>query len=104
MSIGFWVATSRNGCGSWNVRPSTVTVDSSAAEAQQPVAGEAFLPREPQTLKETGLAHAEVNAIREACLALDDIFLTGAIVATTCEPCPMCMAALHWARVDRGGR
>ena len=45
-------------------------------------------------------AHAEVNAIREACRAVGDIFLTGAIVATTCEPCPMCMAALHWARVD----
>jgi tRNA(Arg) A34 adenosine deaminase TadA len=45
-------------------------------------------------------AHAEVNAIREACRAAGDIFLEGAIVATTCEPCPMCMAALHWARVD----
>lgn len=45
-------------------------------------------------------AHAEVNAIREACRAVGDIFLDGAIVATTCEPCPMCMAALHWARVD----
>jgi tRNA(Arg) A34 adenosine deaminase TadA len=45
-------------------------------------------------------AHAEVNAIREACRTVDDIFLEGAIVATTCEPCPMCMAALHWARVD----
>ena len=45
-------------------------------------------------------AHAEVNALREACQTVDDIFLTGAIVATTCEPCPMCMAALHWARVD----
>ena len=45
-------------------------------------------------------AHAEINAIREACRTLDDIFLTHAIVATTCEPCPMCMAALHWARVD----
>lgn len=45
-------------------------------------------------------AHAEVNAIREACLAVGDIFLEGAIVATTCEPCPMCMAALHWARVS----
>ena len=44
-------------------------------------------------------AHAEVNAIREACQTLDDIFLSHAIVATTCEPCPMCMAALHWARV-----
>jgi tRNA(Arg) A34 adenosine deaminase TadA len=45
-------------------------------------------------------AHAEVNALREACRAAGNIFLTGAIVATTCEPCPMCMAALHWARVD----
>lgn len=45
-------------------------------------------------------AHAEVNALREACRAVGSIFLEGAIVATTCEPCPMCMAALHWARVD----
>ncbi len=45
-------------------------------------------------------AHAEVNAIRAACLAIGDILLSGATVATTCEPCPMCMAALHWARVE----
>lgn len=45
-------------------------------------------------------AHAEVNAIREACRHVGSIFLDGAIVAATCEPCPMCMAALHWARVD----
>ncbi|MAT73508.1 MAG: tRNA-specific adenosine deaminase [Planctomycetaceae bacterium] len=45
-------------------------------------------------------AHAEVNAIRAANLEIDNIFLEGAVVATTCEPCPMCMAALHWARVD----
>jgi guanine deaminase len=45
-------------------------------------------------------AHAEVNAIREACRHTGNIFLDGAIVATTCEPCPMCMAALHWSRVD----
>jgi guanine deaminase len=45
-------------------------------------------------------AHAEVNAIREACRKTGEIFLEGATVATTCEPCPMCMAALHWARVD----
>lgn len=44
-------------------------------------------------------AHAEVNAIRAGCLELGEIFLTDAVVATTCEPCPMCMAALHWARV-----
>lgn len=45
-------------------------------------------------------AHAEVNAIRAANREIGNIFLTGAVVATTCEPCPMCMAALHWARVD----
>ncbi len=45
-------------------------------------------------------AHAEVNAIRAGCKHTGKIFLEGAIVATTCEPCPMCMAALHWARVD----
>jgi len=45
-------------------------------------------------------AHAEVNAIRSANRTIQNIFLEGAIVATTCEPCPMCMAALHWARVD----
>jgi len=45
-------------------------------------------------------AHAEVNAIRAGCKRTGKIFLEGAIVATTCEPCPMCMAALHWARVE----
>jgi guanine deaminase len=45
-------------------------------------------------------AHAEVNAIRAGNRTVGDIFLAGGVVATTCEPCPMCMAALHWARVD----
>ena len=45
-------------------------------------------------------AHAEVNVLRDACLSTGDIFLEGAIVACTCEPCPMCMAASHWARVE----
>jgi tRNA(Arg) A34 adenosine deaminase TadA len=44
-------------------------------------------------------AHAEVAALRAACRATGGIHLVGAEVATTCEPCPMCMAALHWARV-----
>src|SRR5262245_40039938 len=43
--------------------------------------------------------HAEVNALRQACREVNAIHLTGFAVATTCEPCPMCMAALHWARV-----
>lgn len=44
-------------------------------------------------------AHAEINALREACHKTGEIHLAGAVVATTCEPCPMCAAALHWARV-----
>jgi tRNA(Arg) A34 adenosine deaminase TadA len=44
-------------------------------------------------------AHAEVNALRTACRQTGNILLEGSIVATTCEPCPMCMAALHWSRV-----
>ena len=45
-------------------------------------------------------AHAEVTAIRAGCRTLGQVWLENCIVATTCEPCPMCMAALHWARVS----
>ncbi|MFH0924914.1 MAG: nucleoside deaminase [bacterium] len=38
-------------------------------------------------------AHAEINALREACRKTGEILLLGAIVASTCEPCPMCAAA-----------
>ena len=48
-------------------------------------------------------AHAEIVALRAACAATGDIHLEGALVASTCEPCPMCMSALHWARVERVG-
>jgi guanine deaminase len=46
-------------------------------------------------------AHAEIVAIREACRALGTHDLRGATIYTTCEPCPMCLAAIHWARIDR---
>ncbi len=46
-------------------------------------------------------AHAEIVAIRAACAALGRFDLRGCDVYTSCEPCPMCLAALYWARVDR---
>jgi len=44
-------------------------------------------------------AHAEVNAIRAAAKALDTFSLAGCQLYTSCEPCPMCLAAAHWARM-----
>jgi guanine deaminase len=46
-------------------------------------------------------AHAEVTAIREACRALSTFQLTGCEIYTSCEPCPMCLGAIYWARPDR---
>ncbi|MCU0727936.1 MAG: nucleoside deaminase [Planctomycetes bacterium] len=46
-------------------------------------------------------AHAEVLAIREACRILRDFRLTGCELYATCEPCPMCLGAIYWARPDR---
>lgn len=46
-------------------------------------------------------AHAEVTAIREACQTLGDFRLAGCELYTSCEPCPMCLAAIYWARIDR---
>ncbi len=45
-------------------------------------------------------AHGEVNAIRAACRALGAFTLTGCTLYTSCEPCPMCLAASYWARLD----
>lgn len=46
-------------------------------------------------------AHAEITAIRAACRALGAFLLVGCDLYTTCEPCPMCLGAAYWARVDR---
>lgn len=46
-------------------------------------------------------AHAEVVAIRDACTRLDRHELKGCTIYASCEPCPMCLAAIHWARLDR---
>lgn len=46
-------------------------------------------------------AHAEVVAIRDACASLGEFSLEGCTVYASCEPCPMCLSASLWARVDR---
>ena len=45
-------------------------------------------------------AHGEVNAIRAACKALGTFSLNGCQIYTSCQPCPMCLAACYWARLD----
>ncbi len=46
-------------------------------------------------------AHAEIVAIRDACAKLGSHVLAGCEIYTTCEPCPMCLGAIYWARLDR---
>ena len=46
-------------------------------------------------------AHAEIMAIRAACAKLDSHELRGCTIYSSCEPCPMCLAAIYWARLDR---
>ena len=46
-------------------------------------------------------AHAEVTAIRESCRKLNAIDLSGCVIYSTCEPCPMCFSACHWAKLRR---
>lgn len=53
------------------------------------------------TLQNDPTAHAEVNAIRAACSALGRFNLEGCVIYTSCEPCPMCLAAIYWAHIDK---
>ncbi len=46
-------------------------------------------------------AHGEVVAIREACKKLNNFSLKGCELYSTCEPCPMCLSAIYWARIDK---
>ncbi|MPQ75768.1 nucleoside deaminase [Hydrogenovibrio sp. JE_KL2] len=46
-------------------------------------------------------AHAEVDAIRKACQKLETFDLSGCEIYTSCEPCPMCLSAIYWARLDK---
>ena len=53
------------------------------------------------TLDNDPTAHAEVNAIRNACRSLGTFQLGGCIVFSSCEPCPMCLGAIYWAHLDK---
>ncbi len=46
-------------------------------------------------------AHAEVNAIRSACQYLQHFDLSGCVIYSSCEPCPMCLSAMYWARIKQ---
>lgn len=53
------------------------------------------------TLTNDPTAHGEVTAIRAACRMLGTFSLAGCEIYTSCEPCPMCLAAIYWAHLDR---
>jgi len=46
-------------------------------------------------------AHAEIVTIRNACNALNNFHIPGCVMYTSCEPCPMCLAACYWAHIDK---
>jgi tRNA(Arg) A34 adenosine deaminase TadA len=53
------------------------------------------------TIDNDPTAHAEVNTIREACRRLGTFDLSGCTIYTSCEPCPMCLGSIYWARISR---
>jgi tRNA(Arg) A34 adenosine deaminase TadA len=53
------------------------------------------------TTKNDPTAHAEVNAIRNACSKLDNFQLEGCEIYSSCEPCPMCLGAIYWSHIDK---
>lgn len=52
------------------------------------------------TIDNDPTAHAEVSTIRKACKELNTFDLSGCVMYTSCEPCPMCLSAIYWARMD----
>lgn len=52
------------------------------------------------TLHNDPTAHAEVTTIRKACKEINTFDLNGCEIYTSCEPCPMCLSAIYWARID----
>lgn len=63
--------------------------------------GEVFTSGNTVTQTNDPTAHAEVNVIRKACQALGVFDLSGSVLYSSCEPCPMCLGAALWARVDK---
>jgi len=53
------------------------------------------------TLTNDPTAHGEIVAIREACKKLNNFSLNGCELYSTCEPCPMCLSAIYWARINK---
>ena len=53
------------------------------------------------TVENDPTAHAEIVAIREACAKLENFHLAGSELYSSCEPCPMCLGAIYWARLAR---
>ncbi len=53
------------------------------------------------TLNNDPTAHAEIQAIRKACKKLKTFDLNGCVLYTSCEPCPMCLSAIYWARINQ---
>ena len=53
------------------------------------------------TVNNDPTAHAEMVAIRRACKNISNFNLEGCIIYTSCEPCPMCLSACYWARLDK---
>jgi len=53
------------------------------------------------TLSNDPTAHGEIVAIREACKKLKNFNLSGFELYSTCEPCPMCLSAIYWSRIDK---
>jgi len=53
------------------------------------------------TLNNDPTAHGEIVAIRKACKGFNDFNLSGCELYSTCEPCPMCLSAIYWARIEK---
>ena len=53
------------------------------------------------TLSKDPTAHGEIVAIREACKKVNNFSLSGFELYSSCEPCPMCLSAIYWARIDK---